>query len=180
MSQARGRGVVVLLANAGVRRPAWRACGENFPLVLSPHAKKNAACASRRFVVGCWLFVNHNKNQTEETPTRIGGGGNEGGTRAMAVNARAKEEEGELKEGGSVEGRRSPGVGARVGAGVGGARLAATATARASARSSAWASARASVRASERTTRSSERTSRSSAWAVIDADIPKLALSKII
>ena len=70
------------------------------PLISSPQAKKNAACASRRLVVGCSLFVNHNKNQTEETPTRIGGGGNEGGTRAMTANARAKEEEGELKEGG--------------------------------------------------------------------------------
>ena len=102
MSQARGRGVVVLLANAEAegRRPAWRACGENVPLVLSPHAKKNAACASRRLDVGCSLFVNHNKNQTKETPTRIGGGGNEGGTRVMTANARAKEEEGELKEGG--------------------------------------------------------------------------------
>ena len=67
--------------------------------VLSPHAQKNAACASGRLAVGCSLFVNHNKNQTKETPTRIGGGGNEGGTRAMTATRAPRKRKG-------VEGRR--------------------------------------------------------------------------
>ena len=92
---ARGRGAPRQRRGppAGLARPRRK-----ISLVLSPHAQKNAACASRRLAVGCSLFVNHNKNQTKETPTRIGG--NEGGTHAMTANARAKEEEGELKEGG--------------------------------------------------------------------------------
>ena len=75
MSQVRGRGVVVLLANAEGRRPAWRACGEIFPLVLSPHAKKTrlAHRGGLLSVVRCLLITT--KTRPRKPPLALAGVG---------------------------------------------------------------------------------------------------------
>ena len=48
MSQARGRGVVVLLANAGGRRPAWRACAAKWRGEMVRTARGETAQTARR------------------------------------------------------------------------------------------------------------------------------------
>ena len=80
MNQDRGRGVLVPLATAEGRRPAWRASGENFPWFRAhscPQTTTKTRLAHRAhgLVVGCSLFINHNKKQNKETPLALTGVG---------------------------------------------------------------------------------------------------------